>query len=99
MIRRPPRSTLFPYTTLFRSERRVPRHVDVVAHATAHGGHFLGAQFFGHGQVLDLKMVIALLLSGVGFASLRAFQGLVRPTAETVPDAAGCPGIKINILI
>src|SRR3712207_8287978 len=25
MIRRPPRSTLFPYTTLFRSERR---HVD-----------------------------------------------------------------------
>src|SRR3989454_2391103 len=25
MIRRPPRSTLFPYTTLFRSERREPR--------------------------------------------------------------------------
>src|SRR2546430_12365626 len=25
MIRRPPRSTLFPYTTLFRSERRVAR--------------------------------------------------------------------------
>src|SRR5947208_13258756 len=24
MIRRPPRSTLFPYTTLFRSMRRVP---------------------------------------------------------------------------
>src|SRR2546430_13125241 len=26
MIRRPPRSTLFPYTTLFRSERRGPQH-------------------------------------------------------------------------
>src|SRR5258708_15399982 len=25
MIRRPPRSTLFPYTTLFRSRRREPR--------------------------------------------------------------------------
>src|SRR5687768_18457658 len=25
MIRRPPRSTLFPYTTLFRSSHRVPR--------------------------------------------------------------------------
>src|SRR3712207_8656465 len=25
MIRRPPRSTLFPYTTLFRSRRRCPR--------------------------------------------------------------------------
>src|SRR5256885_5993933 len=28
MIRRPPRSTLFPYTTLFRSVRRDQRHVD-----------------------------------------------------------------------
>src|SRR3712207_7611535 len=28
MIRRPPRSTLFPYTTLFRSELRVVRQVD-----------------------------------------------------------------------
>src|SRR5256885_9897519 len=27
MIRRPPRSTLFPYTTLFRSRRRLHRHV------------------------------------------------------------------------
>src|SRR2546422_3581634 len=26
MIRRPPRSTLFPYTTLFRSEREKHRH-------------------------------------------------------------------------
>src|SRR3989442_4293128 len=26
MIRRPPRSTLFPYTTLFRSARPTPRH-------------------------------------------------------------------------
>src|SRR2546426_8526609 len=26
MIRRPPRSTLFPYTTLFRSEQRRQRH-------------------------------------------------------------------------
>ena len=25
MIRRPPRSTLFPYTTLFRARKRVPR--------------------------------------------------------------------------
>src|SRR3712207_8932908 len=27
MIRRPPRSTLFPYTTLFRSEEPLPRHL------------------------------------------------------------------------
>src|SRR3712207_7651565 len=36
MIRRPPRSTLFPYTTLFRSltglqdRHRLPQHVDAV---------------------------------------------------------------------
>src|SRR6266496_4484603 len=33
MIRRPPRSTLFPYTTLFRSGRRLRRRSD------AHGRH------------------------------------------------------------
>src|SRR3712207_8574122 len=27
MIRRPPRSTLFPYTTLFRSDGRLPRRL------------------------------------------------------------------------
>src|SRR5256885_11140453 len=34
MIRRPPRSTLFPYTTLFRSAAAagVPDHAGVVAH-------------------------------------------------------------------
>src|SRR5256885_7797948 len=30
MIRRPPRSTLFPYTTLFRSERSVDGFVEAV---------------------------------------------------------------------
>src|SRR5689334_23837310 len=30
MIRRPPRSTLFPYTTLFRSMHGVIRHTDIV---------------------------------------------------------------------
>src|SRR5258708_13533308 len=34
MIRRPPRSTLFPYTTLFRSVnfRKMPQYLDVAAH-------------------------------------------------------------------
>src|SRR3712207_6959813 len=34
MIRRPPRSTLFPYTTLFRSYSQIPRDR---RHATEHG--------------------------------------------------------------
>src|SRR2546425_8203774 len=32
MIRRPPRSTLFPYTTLFRSNRRAHRPVTLEQH-------------------------------------------------------------------
>src|SRR3712207_8711232 len=31
MIRRPPRSTLFPYTTLFRSSKSVDRMIDLVS--------------------------------------------------------------------
>src|SRR2546422_1395021 len=48
MIRRPPRSTLFPYTTLFRSENRLPHPVgqsdggtgDVPARARGRVGAF-----------------------------------------------------------
>src|SRR3712207_8255764 len=35
MIRRPPRSTLFPYTTLFRSDRRLRAHGPLPAEALA----------------------------------------------------------------
>src|SRR2546428_3879370 len=37
MIRRPPRSTLFPYTTLFRSETKEPESTDAVEVATRWG--------------------------------------------------------------
>src|SRR3712207_7316389 len=50
MIRRPPRSTLFPYTTLFRSGRRGrPRREVVVDAQAAPPLHRLGAagQFLG----------------------------------------------------
>src|SRR3712207_8958155 len=36
MIRRPPRSTLFPYTTLFRSVMRGEELEGVIAHELAH---------------------------------------------------------------
>src|SRR3712207_8925020 len=35
MIRRPPRSTLFPYTTLFRSHRNIEGVVDITLEAHA----------------------------------------------------------------
>src|SRR3989441_1969024 len=36
MIRRPPRSTLFPYTTLFRSRRKTPSAISLQPKPTAH---------------------------------------------------------------
>src|SRR3712207_1256103 len=36
MIRRPPRSTLFPYTTLFRSENPGERHSRVIINGHVH---------------------------------------------------------------
>src|SRR5256885_11687514 len=37
MIRRPPRSTLFPYTTLFRSPAGVPDGLDEILHVGPEG--------------------------------------------------------------
>src|SRR2546430_10136084 len=44
MIRRPPRSTLFPYTTLFRSvlERQVPAQLDLHRARVRAAPHHLG---------------------------------------------------------
>src|SRR5688572_31068264 len=40
MLRRPPRSTLFPYTTLFRSPETDPNHADFVWKKGPHGRTF-----------------------------------------------------------
>src|SRR3712207_7556897 len=38
MIRRPPRSTLFPYTTLFRSHTRIHLADGAIVNVAVHGG-------------------------------------------------------------
>src|SRR2546426_8113081 len=62
MIRRPPRSTLFPYTTLFRSGLPGPRQrVPVIAHAARREGQRkravgeLGGLGVGDGHEADRK--------------------------------------------
>src|SRR5256885_5391496 len=51
MIRRPPRSTLFPYTTLFRSRARRARPVD---ECRQHAGAACGADAIPGGVVNEL---------------------------------------------
>src|SRR3712207_7838396 len=58
MIRRPPRSTLFPYTTLFRSDQGYHYHI---YHIIARGGE--GTVIKASGGVLNRAEVAIKLLS------------------------------------
>src|SRR5690348_18125720 len=49
MLRRPPRSTLFPYTTLFRSHRPAERRVDHLRER-ARPGHDVRRALAGHAR-------------------------------------------------
>src|SRR2546429_3024218 len=62
MIRRPPRSTLFPYTTLFRS---VGAHAPRARHSRRHGG--LAVE---RGQALAQIAQDALRLEAAGLTTL-----------------------------
>src|SRR3712207_9408001 len=91
MIRRPPRSTLFPYTTLFRSDgqRRhrgvVERHVLVRVVRVGRGvGDDVGPAGLragaGRGGDGDVRRVLR-------------FPGLVEALEPVEPAAAGGPGV------
>src|SRR2546427_12757635 len=99
MIRRPPRSTLFPYTTLFRSlvaEQRPELHVGlaterpplIAAHPLAPGGGVDGVRGRAEGEdVEDHRLVLADPI-GRAEAALRgpahADRGRARPLARPV---------------
>src|SRR3712207_8968389 len=66
MIRRPPRSTLFPYTTLFRSAADA-RMIIAMRRSTS----------FGRDPGLQARMLFTMLLLGVVYAALMAAADLV----------------------
>src|SRR3712207_7319236 len=88
MIRRPPRSTLFPYTTRFRSEREFER-------CLTRGFMGLKLHPLSQGFELDDERVVRLLgmaaeadlpvLIHTGFAMRRVVEPLV-PTIEAHPE-------------
>src|SRR3712207_430651 len=59
MIRRPPRSTLFPYTTLFRSELRQLRRIVIVACGTSYHAGLLGRYAIEEWGRIPVEMDIA----------------------------------------
>src|SRR5256885_7519798 len=68
MIRRPPRSTLFPYTTLFRSVRLlVQRHFPDVQLHVAHDG-ITGMALYG--QIQPDVLLVDILLPDIDGAAL-----------------------------
>src|SRR3712207_1337248 len=87
MIRRPPRSTLFPYTTLFRSVQRWNNGLKTALLLGLMGGLILaaGALIGGRGGLL-IALVIALAVNGYAYfnsdkLALRAMRAF--PITET----------------
>src|SRR3712207_9238842 len=81
MIRRPPRSTLFPYTTLFRSQRRtLMPSVTLARHAAPRGsrrtrgrnGKGRVNRIVGAGDAGDLARAGAGMWPGSGFEEAHA---------------------------
>src|SRR5256884_5511817 len=107
MIRRPPRSTLFPYTTLFRSRWRLVRQLLTEGLLLAAGGAFLGlylARIFGRSilwllsterNVLELNLALdwrALLFT----ASIAVTTCLVFGLAPAFRSSPAEPGDPLH---
>src|SRR3712207_7963005 len=87
MIRRPPRSTLFPYTTLFRSSS-LPV-IDQAA-ATKRPDRFLGLHYFNPAQVMKLVEVVrAVTTSDEAFEAGLQFARSQNKLAIPTKDKAG----------
>src|SRR3712207_7711946 len=64
MIRRPPRSTLFPYTTLFRSLRIVAKDARLLAGFLRRGMHPGGGHFVILSRLIGREAAAAMALFG-----------------------------------
>ena len=85
MIRRPPRSTLFPYTTLFRSVRRVLLHYNILAHPGERKIHRIAVPEGGGIAIFITIILVSVVFLGfkqefLGFyvgATLMFFMGIL----------------------
>src|SRR5690349_22375701 len=76
MLRRPPRSTLFPYTTLFRSRPLIARIADAIDHVRVHV-LFISGGVVAHGISYDRRMVLRGARSEEHTSELQSRRDLV----------------------
>src|SRR5258708_17956632 len=94
MIRRPPRSTLFPYTTLFRSPREIVRADGVTARLKSGGGGAVGladtsfdcAPVPADRKSTRLNSSHQIISSAVFFLIKQALPVLARGVVPSAPD-------------
>src|SRR3989344_2922673 len=103
MTRLPPRSTLFPYTTLFRSLKNDPLHLPLFILRFAHlfGCRWLGARA-ARLEALDAPADIQeLLLAGIERMAVRAhLDGDLRlGRAHRVGFAAGAGHLGVGVVL
>src|SRR3712207_7705969 len=91
MIRRPPRSTLFPYTTLFRSKRE--HQIEVLARELSKAKDVL---YLGRGTSYPLAMEGALKLKEISYIHAEGYAaGELKQTPNAL-IAETMPGILIT---
>src|SRR5260370_38300990 len=87
MIRRPPRSTLFPYTTLFRSESRAAGHRAIIAADEAGYSLFDNADIYCGGEAERILGEVLKEVSGMRARVLIATKCGIRPTGTPHPQS------------
>src|SRR4030095_12699940 len=90
MIRRPPRSTLFPYTTLFRSVHFILKFRGAIIDFRANGPAVAAVVPFAPPAVEDAQVDSATggSLHSAGSARLERTQWMVQPKIDTLHQAA-----------
>src|SRR5258708_22087383 len=97
MIRRPPRSTLFPYTTLFRSQLGTDHD-----HGTARVVHALAEQVLAEPTLLALEHVgerLQLPVAGAGDRKLKSLSDMLKRSEEHTSELQSPDHLVCRLLL
>src|SRR2546422_11399752 len=93
MIRRPPRSTLFPYTTLFRSPFKIPSSSMV---PTLLVGDFILVNKFAYGIRLPVANKKVMEVGSPRRGDVMVFRFPEDPSLDYIKRVVGLPGDRIE---